>query len=240
MASPRKTQPLPPSLAQSSSHDDDYLPVNQRVFKALRSAIINCTLPPGTPLSETDVSTMFEVSRQPVRESFIKLGEAGLVRVLPQRGTFVRKISAKEVLDARFIREAIETAVIRQAAQRITPETLSWLAHNLQLQTLACERKDMPEFLTLDDAFHAALATSIDCPKAWDNIEQLKAHMDRVRYLTLDHISPMQDLVVQHQQILTALSKHDADAASLAIQEHLGQLTETLTQVEAQHPDWFE
>ena len=44
-------------------------------------------------LSEQEVAKLLGVSRQPVREAFIKLGEAGLLRVLPQRGTLVVKIS---------------------------------------------------------------------------------------------------------------------------------------------------
>src|SRR5205823_4468759 len=60
-----------------------------------------------------------KVSRQPVREAFIKLSEIGLVRVLPQRGTFITKISAKEVLDARFVREAVECAIARRASAGI-------------------------------------------------------------------------------------------------------------------------
>ncbi len=62
-------------------------------------------------LSEQDIATRLGVSRQPVREAFIKLGEAGLIRVLPQRGTLVVKISRAAVEDARFIREAVECAV---------------------------------------------------------------------------------------------------------------------------------
>lgn len=229
---------LPASIAAPATHDE--APVNQRVYKALRRAIINCTLAPGTPLSETDVSTLFDVSRQPVRESFIKLVEAGLVRVLPQRGTYVMKISVKQVLDARFIREAIETAVVRQAAQSIGQDDLDILADNLQQQARACQRDDMAQFLLLDDAFHAQLAASIDCRSAWASIETLKAHMDRVRYLTLDHISPMHELLAQHQQLFQALADGDQAGAVAAIQAHLAQLTETLVKVSERYPDWFE
>ena len=59
------------------------------------------------------------VSRTPVREAVIRLAEAGLLEVLPQRGTFVRKISLKAVRDARFVREAIELAVLREAVGRL-------------------------------------------------------------------------------------------------------------------------
>ncbi|WP_270804133.1 GntR family transcriptional regulator, partial [Aeromonas sp. Y307-3] len=82
------------------------LPVNQQIYRYLRKDIVECTIPPGTLLSEKEISTRFNVSRQPVREAFIKLAENGLVQILPQRGTFVQKISVKRVADGRFIRSA--------------------------------------------------------------------------------------------------------------------------------------
>ena len=73
------------------------VPVNQQIYRLLRQDIIDCSIAPGTLLSEKEISLRFSVSRQPVREAFIKLAEAGLVQILPQRGTFVMKISAKQV-----------------------------------------------------------------------------------------------------------------------------------------------
>src|SRR3546814_13928000 len=72
---------------------------------------------PGEMLSEQEIADRLKVSRSPVREAFIKLGEAGLVRILPQRGTLVVKISQRSVEDARFIRGAVDCAVAREAAR---------------------------------------------------------------------------------------------------------------------------
>ena len=90
-----------------------------QAFAALRHAIVTLKLRPGQSFSEQEVAQQLGVSRTPVREAFIKLADAGLVEVLPQRGTFVRKISVKAVKDARFVREAIELAVLRQAVGRL-------------------------------------------------------------------------------------------------------------------------
>src|SRR3954467_3785915 len=77
-------------------------PVARRVFQELRNAIVTMRFRPGQAVSELDIATQLGVSRQPVREAFIKLAEAGLLSVRPQRGTFIVKISLKQVFDARF------------------------------------------------------------------------------------------------------------------------------------------
>lgn len=214
-------------------------PVNQQVYRTLRRAIITCQVLPGILLSEKDISTQFNVSRQPVREAFIKLAEAGLVKILPQRGTFVTKISIKKVIDGQFIREAVECAIIKRAAQEISDEDLLLLEKNLKEQIDANKRKDIRYFLEKDDEFHQILMNIVDCPMAWETVENIKAMMDRVRYLTLEDISPPENLVKQHEKIVIALRKHDPEMAAIALHEHLSTILKTIKLVSQQHNEWF-
>ena len=214
-------------------------PVNQQVYRTLRRAIITCQVLPGILLSEKDISTQFNVSRQPVREAFIKLAEAGLVKILPQRVTFVTKISVKKVIDGQFIREAVECAIIKRAAQEISDADLLLLEQNLKEQIDANKRKDIRYFLEKDDEFHQILMNVVDCPMAWETVENIKAMMDRVRYLTLEDISPPEDLVKQHEKIVIALKKHDPEMAALALHEHLSTILKTIKLVSQQHNEWF-
>ncbi|ORF51700.1 GntR family transcriptional regulator, partial [Gilliamella apicola] len=156
-------------------------PVNQQIYRTLRKAIITCYVLPGVLLSEKEISSQFNVSRQPVREAFIKLAEAGLVQILPQRGTFVTKISIKKVVDGQFIREAVECAIIKRAAIEINQSDILLLQKNLAEQKQANEREDISYFLEKDDEFHQILMNVIDCPMAWQTVENIKAMMDRVR-----------------------------------------------------------
>lgn len=215
-------------------------PVNQQIYRYLRKDIVTCAIRPGSLLSEKEVSARFNVSRQPVREAFIKLAEAGLVQVLPQRGTFVRKISARRVADGRFIREAVEVSVVRRAALEIEPTALMALDHNLQLQKLAAERHDSQTFLSLDDEFHRLIAESINCALAWETVENIKAAMDRVRFLTLSEVSPPESLIEQHEEILSALKAHDADAAEAAMRRHLQEMIFSITPIAERNSEWFE
>src|SRR5215207_9156487 len=117
-------------------------PIVRQVTRALRHAIVTMRVKPGEMLSEQEIATGLGISRQPVREAFIKLAEAGLLRVLPRRGTLVVKISRASVEDARFIREAVECAVACEAAQRISPKIGSGLTDSLTRQRRAARAKD--------------------------------------------------------------------------------------------------
>jgi GntR family transcriptional regulator, rspAB operon transcriptional repressor len=229
---------LPDLQAQVSMDSPE--PITRQIYRVLREAIFAGQMVPGTPLSEKEVSDMFKVSRQPVREAFIKLVEAGVLQVFPQRGTFVKRISPRRVREGRFIREAIETAVARKAAEHITDEHLRQLAANLKDQRIAAKSNDTAAFLALDEAFHCTIAQAIDCGAAWETIQDIKAQMDRVRYLSLPNDSPLDHLISQHAKILAALRAHDPDAAEAAMRFHLREILVTLGPIAARNPAWFE
>jgi DNA-binding GntR family transcriptional regulator len=210
-----------------------------RVFDALRQAIVQLQLRPGDLLSEAEVAGRFGVSRQPVREAFIKLAEVGLVEVRPQRGTFVMLISIRDVQNARFIREAIEVAVVRKAALEVSAPKMAALSRILDEQRAASEAGDHVGFLRLDEAFHQALAHAADCDYAWRVLENLKAQMDRVRYLSMPNATPIETLIGQHAAVLDALARHSADDAEAAMRAHLSEIMMSLPRIAQAHPELF-
>ncbi|MDR3412677.1 MAG: GntR family transcriptional regulator [Formivibrio sp.] len=215
-------------------------PTSQHIYDCLRQAIIHGDILPGTQLSEKEMSLQFCVSRQPIREAFIKLSQDGLIHIFPQRGTLVSRISAKRVADGRFIREAVEIAIVEQAAQCINAEQLARLECNLQEQEREAQIENRDRFLELDDEFHCELAQSIDRVAAWKNLENIKANMDRVRYLSLFKESPLLTLAMQHRAILNAIQAHDSDAAKSAMKNHLNELVIYFSSISTRNAEWFE
>ena len=210
----------------------------QRVEAELRRAIVTLALPPGTRLSEQEIAERAGVSRQPVREALIGLARTRLVEILPQRGTVVVKISVRKMMEARFVREAIETAVARRAAEGFDRSARERIDDLLDLQAKAAAREDHETFQRYDEMFHATLAEGAGCGLAWEAIADIKAHMDRACHLTL--AGSMAPLVDQHRAIVTAVDAGDPDAAAAAMHAHLSEILRALPRIEAEHPDLFE
>lgn len=212
----------------------------QRIERELRKAIVDLTVPPGERLSEADIAERYEVSRQPVREAFINLMRTGLVRIEPQRGTIVVKLSVRRMLEARFIREAVEIAIVRKAAQWFDPHFERSARLLIEEQSEAAEANDHLAFRRLDSMFHALLAEGADCGFAWRAIEHEKAHMDRVCTLTLHSPEAMRLLVAQHGAILDAIVDKRPDDAAQTMSAHLTEILAQVAGVELRHADWFE
>lgn len=213
--------------------------VGPQVYRILREQIIQAELTPGERISESEIAKSLSISRQPVREAFIKLAEVGLVEVKPQRGTFVKLISIRQVQNVRFIREAIEVAVVRKAALEASPKRLDEFRALLEAQRDAERRGDHMDFLRLDEAFHQALSHSVDSDYAWRVLENLKAQMDRVRHLSMPDATPVDVLVGQHAAIIDAIARHAPDDAEAAMRTHLSEILLSLPRLAQAHPELF-
>ena len=217
---------------------DQSAPVGPQLLRLLRGKVVHNDWVPGSQLSEAEVAKAFGVSRQPVREAFIKLAEEGLVEIRPQRGTFVRKISASAVLDARFVREAIEADVVRLVAQAPDPATLQELGRLIEAQRKVAGNEPRA-FVPLDDAFHRTLAQAAGRTYAWSVIESLKSQMDRVRQLSTRKF-PMARLIAQHEAVVAAIAAGDPAGAEAAMREHLRAILTDLPLIRESLPEYFD
>ncbi|MDP3409131.1 GntR family transcriptional regulator [Bosea sp. (in: a-proteobacteria)] len=215
-------------------------PIVPQIIQILRQAIIEMRLKPGEALSEKEVALRYGVSRQPVREAFIKLAEAGLLQVLPSRGTYVVKISVREVLNARFVREAIECALVRSAAELIDSAGVARIEQLVADQKQAAEAGDSARFYALDEAFHRAIADCVECDPALRVVESARAQTDRVRYLSLPDASPLALLIAQHEAILEAIKARDPERAEAAMRTHLREILSALPRLADRFPDVFD
>lgn len=210
-----------------------------RVVSALRDDIVTMALKPGDVISESDIAGRYGVSRQPVREAFIRLAQQGLLLIRPKRATVVKKISPEGVRQSRFIRESIEVEIIRRVAAKPGAEAVRELAELIADQEQASAADDSRRFHTLDELFHRTLARLAGVEYAWQLIDDHKMQLDRVRYLTLG-MSSSQRAISEHKVIAAAVGRGDVAGAEAAMRAHLARAEVLLSQTIADFPDYFE
>ncbi|MFH1804728.1 MAG: GntR family transcriptional regulator [Pseudomonadota bacterium] len=212
--------------------------IGPQIHRIIRERIVCADLLPGTRLSEADLARQYDLSRQPVREAFIKLADEGLLEIRPQRGTYVRKISVPAVLDARFVREAIEADIARFVATAPDPAMIARLHALIKLQREVAHG-EARWFLALDHDFHRCLAEAAGKTYAWKIVEDVRAQLDRVRYLSYFQFS-MDDIIEQHVSIVSAIESRNPDAASEAMRQHLREILHTLPDIARSRSELFD
>lgn len=217
---------------------DPTAPITPQITRILRERIIQNDLKPGDRISESELAGIYAVSRQPIREAFIKLADQGLLEVRPQRGTFVTRIGYFAVLDARFLREAIEADIAKILAAAPEPALIAELREQIDRQR-AHKRQDPGGFTRLDDQFHRTLAAAAGKAGAWRLIEGLKSQMDRVRYLSLGEFR-IDALVAQHNAVVDRIETGDIAGANSAIRFHLREVLNDLPQIITANARFFD
>lgn len=211
--------------------------ITPQITRILRERIIQSDLKPGDRISESELARAYDVSRQPVREAFIKLADQGLLEVRPQRGTIVTRIGYFAVLDARFLREAIEADIVKILAAR--PDAVLIGEFRRQLDAQKALSKDADAFIQLDEQFHRTLAEAAGKAGAWRQIEGLKSQMDRVRYLSLAEFR-VDALVAQHCAIVDQIEAGDVAGTNAAIRFHLREVLNDLPKIIEANAKYFE
>ena len=211
--------------------------VTELVFDELYQKVITLELAPGAKLSEVEVARRMGVSRQPVRDAFYRLSRVGFLLIRPQRATIVAPISERAVMEARFIRTALEVETVQVAARELSEEQLQRLVGLMQRQEAAVAAGDKVGFHALDDEFHRLICDLTDLTFAWTVIKEHKAHMDRVRYLSLAFGA--RSALNEHKEIMAAIQAHDPARAATAMRMHLSQIVNIIATIRQDRDEYF-
>lgn len=209
------------------------------VYEILRENIISLAIEPGQQISEKEISDLLQVSRTPVREAFVKLAQEELLEVYPQRGTKIALIDLYHVEEARFIREHLERATVRVACENFPEEKLKELEANLQLQKKCVAEKNFTKLFELDEEFHKTIAEGSGKGRIWALIQQMNAHLNRIRMLSLAANYNWELILSQHETIFLAIKEKNADLGEKAMEEHLKKLLFEQDKLKSEYKQYF-
>ena len=149
------------------------------VEEALRSQILDGTLPPGTSLLQEEIAAQLGVSATPVREAFGQLEAEGLVQRRPHRGVVVavaRQLEPREAEMIYRIRHLMEDAAYRRLAAGEEPEVLAELKQIVTDAEAARHAGDFVTYRHLMSRFHRALAGAAGSTTLTGLMHQLISH----------------------------------------------------------------
>ena len=194
--------------------------IGQDAYERIRMAILNCSFPPGTALSELAVSEELGVSKAPVRDAFRRLASDGLLEVVPQRGTSVALLSRARIADAIFVREVIECRAAELASQAPLAARKG-LTQLLDRQVVASDQKDFLGHLMADEDMHHTILVLAGHRHAWGPLMLARTGMNRIRHIAIPELGGNRIAIDQHRQVVRAIVAGDGAGASEKMREHI-------------------
>ncbi len=183
------------------------------VYRQLRDAIVDGTLAPGESLRDGELAEWLGVSRTPVREALLRLGESGLVVARPGRSTTVAVVDEDSVRNARDVVAAMHALAARSGVPLLTEEQLQAMRDATDRFTAAIEAEDAEAALAADDAFHDVLVVGAQNPAIISVLEQYTPVLRRaetLRFLSIDRFASAE----RHAQLIDLCAAGDAEGAS--------------------------
>ena len=169
------------------------------------------------------------VSRGPVREAFLALDQAGLVRVEKNRGVFVREISLEEADEIYEVRAALEGMIGRLAARHISDDEVAQLRGIVKKMTALDKSRKADAYFALNVEFHDVLARATRNNAMLVNYQRVINELDLYRRETISRSTENIPVSTrEHLAIVEAVTAGDEKRAATLMFDHVMQSRERL------------
>jgi DNA-binding GntR family transcriptional regulator len=188
-------------------------------YQALRQAIIEQALPPGTRLPEDVIGSRFAMSRTLARATLARLQAEGLVEAGRKRTATVARPSLEEAKEDFEVRRALEREVIRLVTTRWKPQFGAILEGHVREEERA--RGDDRAAIRLAGEFHIKLAEMSGNRLLQRYLSEVVSRCSLILALYgRPHSSEC--AVNEHREIIDALRQGDGAAAAALMDRHVG------------------
>jgi DNA-binding GntR family transcriptional regulator len=197
------------------------VPLTDKAYAAIRTAILSLQLEPGEPLVESALANQLGISKIPLREALHQLENEGLVTRIPYKGVYVSGLTSKDAAELAMIRGSLEGLAGRLAAPRLTKEDIERAERLLEEAEQALARGDKDLCVAKGKEFHDMIIAKSGNDQLGPLLENLDARFHRFRLLSNEIRGRTALSLQEHKRILKALKRRDPDAVERAMREHL-------------------
>lgn len=193
-------------------------------YRALLEAITDWELRPGEPIPETEYARRLGISRTPLREALRTLGDQGLVKSVPGRGSFVAELSVVDMREIYEMRGALESYAGRLAAiNGMDPALLNEIEEEVREGYDAIERRgDVQRVFDAGVRLDRAVAEATNNGRLMSALEILRVQAARIRRMAALSESRLRAAVDEHLELVAALRARDPDQVASIIHRHIG------------------
>jgi DNA-binding GntR family transcriptional regulator len=201
--------------------------LRDQTYDIIKNMIILREIEPGKKINEEHIAKEIQVSRTPIREALCRLENEGIVTIIPRRGAFVSDLTETNVREILLIREVLEGLVVRLAVENIDAKTLQKLRKAIEkVSNIPEEDRDLVNYTRSEVDFHSILLSASSNQMLKNMMDMVNAHLQIIRLRTVVIPERAQKTVKEHQQILNAIEKGDADSAEELMRNHVRSVRE--------------
>ena len=214
-------------------------PLGEHVFDNLKQAILRGDLPPDSRLIESRIADAMGISRTPVREAIHKLEKEGLLKKLPGGSFFVVELTQEDIEETFGIRSVLESYAARMATLNHHEEDLLFLEKKIEEYQDCLDRGQMERLPDINTEIHDYLYELSQSPILTKMIGDLSHRIYRFRKILLKNEKRASISNKDHQKMLKAMKKRDAERVEQLVKEHVLRAKKMVLTELRNHPEKF-
>jgi DNA-binding GntR family transcriptional regulator len=194
--------------------------LTDQAHRALRELVLAGQFHPGQRLNESELAASLGISRGPIREAIQRLASEGLATMVPRRGAFIPEFTAERLKQLYEVREVIETAAARLAAQRRSEADIAML-RGIVTETARILESDTSVAYPMELDPHQALLAITRNPYLVSTAADIQTKIQLARSISASRPPRARAAFTEHSAIVSAVIDGDPDQAEHAMRAHL-------------------
>ncbi|SDP65905.1 GntR family transcriptional regulator [Desulforhopalus singaporensis] len=187
------------------------------VYQELKKQIILLDYKPGEVIREKEVMAKFDVSRTPVREALMRLEMDGLVRIIPNVGSFAEDVSFQQLKDVLETYAYLVKLSGILAAERISKEDIAKIRERVNGMK---QTKETKVLMGLDGEIHQIINDATKNKVLIKILSGLYDQSMRIWVFAGAGGNYWRDLENQFENIANALERRDGEMTARLLEEH--------------------
>jgi len=188
-------------------------------YQMLLDAIREQRVEPGERVREEDVSRMLGISRTPVRQAMHRLQTRGLLVQAPGRGLLVAELGRPQVIELYAMRELLEGAAARLAAQHAGPSDIIAMRHVLEEFRKAAPNPR--KLARINRMFHATIHEAAHNRYLSQSLDDFSDTLALLRGTTFSLKGRWKGELAENVELVDAIERRDSDAAETAARKNM-------------------
>lgn len=195
--------------------------ISGQVYQIIREDICSGAYPPGYWLQENELAKRLSISRSPVREALRRLVADHLVVEIPNKGTFVRDFSLKDIQEVFDVRVMLESYALDHIYENMTERHREKLLTALANLKDAYSDSDLEQYIEYDTVLHNMIIHQAGNTLVESIYEQVAFLIQRFRSFSLKGKERFDASIIEHEQIINAIFDNDPEEAKRVNCRHL-------------------
>jgi DNA-binding GntR family transcriptional regulator len=201
----------------------------ERVYRGVLRALYEGRYVPGQRLIAPDLMREFDVGRGTIREVLQRLASTGVVRLIPQKGARVRRLSRREVVEVLDLVEILLGLAARGAARAMASNELRKGLQARYEGLVSSIDKDFNRFVQAREDYFRYMMQAAGNRELQRTFPSVQVHIMRIQLRTFnragDAVDPTDYRLLQ-EAVLSADPEQAERAGRIHVQQTMGRISE--------------